>query len=467
LLFNSPEFVVFLTLVLGVHFGVLSPARHRARKLFLLAASYAFYASYNPPFVVLLFISTIVDFFMAKAMAASVVPWRRRAALVVSLLTNLGLLGFFKYGEFLAQNFTVAAASMGIDLPAPQFSIFLPVGISFYTFQTLSYSIDVYRGQLEPSDDFFDFALYVSFFPQLVAGPIVRAGDFLPQLKARLEPKTSQLEYGILRICAGLTKKVVFADTLGAYVDIVYASPGSFEGVNVLLAFYAYAYQIYFDFSAYSDIAIGLGSLFGLKIPENFDRPYLATSPRDFWRRWHITLSTWLRDYLYISLGGNRGTRLSTTINLFVTMLLGGLWHGAAWNFVIWGAYHGLLLTAQRLLEPLMPSSLQDRGVVLKRIVTFHLVCVGWVFFRAPTTAVALELLSSVASLDWIGWRVAHQACLILAASIGIHVALEPERWRARFVALRPELQGVTYAVAMGAVVLFSSAAARFIYFQF
>lgn len=467
MLFNSPEFLVFLGLVLTMHFGVLSPQRHRARKLFLLVASYAFYGSYNPPFVILLLISTVVDFYLARWMVRATSGSGRRIALVLSLLTNLGLLSFFKYGGFLSQNLTILSRWLGVDIAEPEFSIFLPVGISFYTFQTLSYTIDVYRGQLEPTDDFLDFALYVSFFPQLVAGPIVRARDFLPQLRAPFQPKLSEIEYGILRIVAGLSKKIIFADTLGAYVDIIYAEPGAFHGANTVLAIYAYAYQIYFDFSAYSDIAIGLGHLFGLKIPENFDRPYLAASPREFWRRWHITLSTWLRDYLYIALGGNRGSRFRTTSNLFITMLLGGLWHGAAWGFVIWGAYHGFLLVLQRLAEPFIPKSWDNRGLQLKRIVTFHLVCVGWVFFRAASLADAMTILGSVFSPGWISWRVAHQAALMLGLSVAVHVLLEPRQWRERFVALSPEFQGTVYAVATFGMILFSSAAARFIYFQF
>lgn len=467
MVFNSYAFLIFAIGVFGVYFGLLPAGRFRTRKAFLLLASYVFYASYNPPFTLLLLGSTLLDFSLARRVASLRAPSARRLALLVSVTANLSLLGFFKYGNFFVENFYSLLALGGTELPHPHYDIFLPVGISFYTFQTLSYTIDVYRGRLAASDDLLDFALYVSFFPQLVAGPIVRAEEFLPQLRERFQPMVSDLEYGAMRIVSGLVKKVVLADTLGAYVDVVFADPSAFNGANGLIAIYAYAYQIYFDFSGYSDIAIGLGRLFGLRIPENFDRPYLATSPRDFWRRWHITLSTWLRDYLYIALGGNRATALRTMINLGITMFLGGLWHGAAWNFVIWGGYHGLLLAAERLMEPLFPRAWVGRWPVLRRVVTFHLVCLGWVFFRAVTTGEALALLGGLFRPGWLRWNDMNQALVMLGIAIVFHITGDSSRWHAALLRQRPFLQGAIYAAAATAIFFFSTSTARFIYFQF
>ncbi len=467
MVFNSYAFLIFAICVFSVYFGVLPSEKFRTRKAFLLLASYLFYASYNPPFTLLLLGSTLLDFNIARRMDSISTPARRRLALLVSIVANLGLLGIFKYGNFFAENFYDLLSLCGSTLSNPHYDIFLPVGISFYTFQTLSYTIDVYRGRIEASDDLLDFALYVSFFPQLVAGPIVRAEDFIPQLRRQFQPTLSDLEYGLMRIVSGLVKKVVLADTLGAYVDVVFANPSGFHGLNSLIAIYAYAYQIYFDFSGYSDIAIGLGRVFGLRIPENFDRPYLATSPRDFWRRWHISLSTWLRDYLYISLGGNRGTALRTMTNLGITMLLGGLWHGAAWNFVIWGGYHGLLLAVQRLAEPLWPQAWAGQWTTARRVVTFHLVCLGWVFFRAGTTSDALALLGNLIEPGWVQWNGMNQALLMLGIAIAVHTAGSSSRLHEALLRQRPFMQGAIYAAATAVIFFFSTSTARFIYFQF
>jgi D-alanyl-lipoteichoic acid acyltransferase DltB (MBOAT superfamily) len=465
-LFNSWEFGVFLLLVVGVYFGVLPESYARTRKAFLLAASYLFYAAYNPAFTVLLLFSTAVDYVLAGRMVRAVTPGYRRFLLLISLFVNLGLLGVFKYGAFLVESFH-ALIGVHFGMARPGIEIFLPVGISFYTFQTLSYTIDVYRGRLEPCRNLLDFALYVSFFPQLVAGPIVRAVQFLPQLGHLHNPSEQRVEYGILRIAIGLVKKIFLADVLGAYVDVVFGTPVHFGAGNLLLAIYAYAYQIYFDFSAYSDIAIGLGAIFGLTIPENFDRPYLSTSPREFWKRWHITLSTWLRDYLYISLGGNRFGQWATMRNLMITMLLGGLWHGAAWTFVAWGAYHGLLLVAQHAAENRGWHAPFELPVWLRRVITFHLVVLGWVVFRAASFADAVTILHGLGTWRWSGWLVANQALFTLAVAISIHVAPKSEHWHRRFLKLRPEAQGLLYGAAAAALLAVAGGGGRFIYFQF
>jgi len=468
MLFNSLEFGVFLTLVLALYFAIPAPL-DRVRKGLLLVASYVFYGSWNPYFLLLLLGSTVLDYNVGRWMAAASSASGRRALLILSLAGNLGVLGFFKYGGFvLDQIHALEGLLLAAPQPAPQWDFLLPVGISFYTFQTLSYSIDVYRGQQKVCRSFLDFALFVSFFPQLVAGPIVRSKEFLPQLESRRTVRPSAVEMAMVRIGLGLFKKVVLADTLGEYVDTVFGDPGSFGTPNVLLAIYGYAYQIYFDFSGYSDIAIGLAALFGFHIPENFDRPYLSTNPREFWQRWHISLSSWLRDYLYVPLGGNRRGTVRTYVNLAVTMLLGGLWHGASWNFVVWGAIHGTWSAAHRFFSRGRPAP-EDRPVVriAKQVATFHMVCFAWVFFRAPDFATAGKIFDRL-----LVWQInihstATLAVLVLMLSVALHIAESPLPLRERYRRLPAVVQGAGYAAILITVFLFSAGSARFIYFQF
>lgn len=468
MLFNSLEFAVFLLAVLTVHFLLVPANWVRTRKTVLVVASYAFYGSWNPPFVLLLAFSTLLDFLLASRMAKTSRLGRRRALLSLSLAGNLGMLGYFKYGGFLTEQFYVLFGPW-LTQPAPTgWDIVLPVGISFYTFQTLSYSIDVYRGRLAPTRSLLDFSLYVSFFPQLVAGPIVRASDFLPQLEAGARRPAHDVAAALGRIGGGVVKKVVLADTLGSFVDPVFAAPGDFGAFDVLIAVYAYAYQIYFDFSGYSDIAIGLAALFGFRIPENFDRPYLAMNPREFWQRWHISLSTWLRDYLYVSLGGNRRGPARTYLNLLITMLLGGLWHGAAWNFVIWGGFHGAWLWVHRWWSERRPA--REGGMALqvsKRVATFHGVCAAWVFFRAADFEAALTLFARLADWAALDPRVPVTAVVALGLALAIHVTGDSEALRRRWRQLPPTVQGAGLAAVMVLAFLFSPATTRFIYFQF
>jgi alginate O-acetyltransferase complex protein AlgI len=462
-LFNSFEFLVFIAPVLGVYFAALPFGLERARKGFLIAASYVFYMAWNPPFVLLLLASTLLDFCVGLGLGRASSTAGRRGLLGLSLAGNLGILGYFKYGNFFAEN---AYSLFGREAPHAA-EIILPIGISFYTFQTLSYSIDVYRGRLRPTRSLLDFALYVAFFPQLVAGPIVRAGTFLPQLRPANGPKRSDWEEGLARIAIGALKKVVVADTLGTYVDSAFANPGGFGAPGLLLAVYAFAYQIYFDFSGYSDIAIGLGRLFGFRLPENFDRPYLASSPREFWRRWHITLSAWLRDYLYVPLGGNRPPRSSVHMRLLVTMLLGGLWHGAAWTFVLWGTYHGAWLVVHRALFGDREEHDKSLPLVVRRFATFHFVCIGWILFRAES----LEMVGAFAA-GFTVWQipmspVATQTALFVLASMAAHVASAAGGARGRIADASPWLQGSAYAAIAILVFLFAPSTGRFIYFQF
>ena len=393
MLFTQIEFFVLLAVVLGFCAAVRS---HSVRKWLLLAASYYFYAYWDWRFCGLILGSTLIDYIAGRMMGRSVRPLRRRAWLLLSLCANLGALGFFKYFNFFVDSLQQLLGPTGLELGT--LNVILPVGISFYTFQTLSYSIDVYRGKLEAVHDFRDFALFVAFFPQLVAGPIVRASDFLPQLRESRRITATGLFEGGRQFVVGLFLKVFIADNLAPYVDEVFANAGAYNGAATWLAAVAYSVQIFCDFAGYSDMAIGVARMLGYQLPVNFNFPYLAQGLSDFWRRWHISLSTWLRDYLYIPLGGNRKGPRRTYINLMLTMLLGGLWHGAAWTFVFWGFWHGLGLAAERLVR--------DHGVhaptggVARRAAQFGswaatmvFVVVGWVFFRSPDFATALIML--------------------------------------------------------------------------
>ena len=462
--FNSPEFAVFLPIVLLGYF--LISARHwRGRKAWLLVASYAFYMSWNPGFVILLLITTLADFVLARQIERTRDPAGRRALLLLSIGTNLGMLGFFKYGAFVFANTAWLLRPLLGDRTAV-FDVVLPIGISFYTFESLSYTIDVYRGRIAACRSLLDFSLFLAFFPHLVAGPIVRPATFLPQLDAPPRMREAAVEDALARIVIGLVKKVLLADLLGEYVDRVFDVPSAYAGTNVLLAIYAYAFQIYYDFAGYTDIALGVAGLFGLVLPENFDRPYLAESPRDFWRRWHISLSTWLRDYLYVPLGGDRISPRRTAWNLFVTMVLGGLWHGAAWHFVAWGAYHGGLLAGERALHdrgvPWLPATVTGR-----RLITFHLVCLGWVLFRAPDIAGAANVLRNLWGWGFVSSRLATQTAILVAVAAALHAGLPARDARAAWVRIPPWAQGAAYAAVFGAMLLLAPASARFIYFQF
>jgi D-alanyl-lipoteichoic acid acyltransferase DltB (MBOAT superfamily) len=462
--FNSSEFAVFLPIVLLGYF-LISARRWRGRKAWLLVASYAFYMSWNPAFVVLLLITTLADFILARRIERATSPTGRRALLCLSVGANLGMLGFFKYGAFVFAN-TAWLLRPVLGEATAVFDVVLPIGISFYTFESLSYTIDVYRGRIAACRSLLDFSLFLAFFPHLVAGPIVRPAAFLPQLAAPPRMRGTAVEDALARITIGLIKKVLLADLLGEYVDHVFEIPGAYAGTNVLLAIYAYAFQIYYDFAGYTDIALGVAGLFGLTLPENFDRPYLAESPRDFWRRWHISLSTWLRDYLYVPLGGSRISSRRTYWNLMVTMVLGGLWHGAAWHFVAWGAYHGGLLAGERALRDRgtswMPSTVTGR-----RLLTFHVVCLGWVLFRAPDVAGAVTVLRSLVGWGFVSSRLTTQTAILVAVAAGLHVGLPARDARAAWVRMPAWVQGAAYAGAFAAMLLLAPANARFIYFQF
>ncbi|MDH3452636.1 MAG: MBOAT family protein, partial [Gammaproteobacteria bacterium] len=397
MLFNSYTFLIFLLIVVVMHNAVIRSWRWQ--KVFLLFASYVFYAAWNPAFIVLIWASTLTDWVAARCMYRARSRARKRAFLLLSLCINFALLGFFKYGEFLLDNVVQFAALVGIDYRPPDWNIVLPVGISFYTFQSLSYTIDVYRDKLKPDYSLLDFALYVTFFPQLVAGPIVRASYFLPQCLTPRHANAHQLGWGLTLVLVGLFEKVVLADAfLAPVVDQVYAAPAAFNSLAAWTALLAFSGQIFFDFSGYSTCAIGSAMCLGFALPDNFRFPYAALGFADFWHRWHISLSTWLRDYLYISLGGGRISPVRTQINLMLTMLLGGLWHGASWLFVLWGALHGLYLALERRFRQRIQARAErsegfHTGFVL---FTFLVVTLTWIPFRATGLSDAADMLSAV-----------------------------------------------------------------------
>jgi alginate O-acetyltransferase complex protein AlgI len=402
-LFNSLEFLVFFLVVLGLY-AVL---RHRAQNTLLLVASYVFYGVWDYRFLALLMGTTVVDYYVALAMQRQIGTAARKRILVLSIVANLGVLAVFKYLNFFADSFAELAAVFGFHVSPFTLKVILPVGVSFYTFQSMSYTIDVYRGHLKPTKKLNDFALYVAFFPQLVAGPIERATRLLPQV---MSPRTITLEKvgaGLSLIALGFYKKVVVADNLAGTVDAIFGKTGGYTGAEVVVATLLFAFQIYADFSGYSDIARGTARLLGFELMQNFREPYFARNPADFWRRWHISLSTWLRDYLYIPLGGNRHGVWKTYRNLTLTMLLGGLWHGAAWNFVLWGLYQGTLLVAYRLYEErheahAKVSERRDGKLraIVETAIMFTFTLYGWLLFRADSGA---QIVAMTAALGEFG----------------------------------------------------------------
>ena len=387
MLFNSYAFVVFFVVVVGAYH--LLPLPWTARKAMLVLAGYVFYASWNPPFVVLLWFTTLLDWFVARAIHASSSPRRRKALLVGSLCVNLGLLAVFKYGKFAVANAVTVAGMLGSHWHPAVPDIVLPVGISFYTFQSMAYAIEVYRRQIEPAKRFLDYALFVAFFPLLVAGPIVRAEHFLPQAAEKRRATGDQFGWGLALMVLGMFEKMALADgVLAPIADRALVQMPALGPLDAWVGSFAFAGQIFCDFAGYSTCAIGVAHCLGFRIRDNFLYPYASIGFSDFWRRWHISLSSWLRDFLYISLGGNRKGSARTSVNLMLTMLLGGLWHGASWNFVVWGGLHGVFLGVERVLRARFGRAAvfaTTPARVALGLLTFALVCVTWVFFRAPT----------------------------------------------------------------------------------
>jgi len=397
MLFNSLTFVVFFTVVVFLYWSMRG---WNARKNLLVIASYIFYGAWNPPFAALLFSTTAMDFWLGRQMAKAEGPASRKRWLVASVCMNLSMLGFFKYGNFLLQNFQWLLARVGVVYQPPHLDILLPVGISFYTFHSLSYTLDIYRGVLQPTRSLRDFVLAVSFFPQLVAGPIVRAGDFLPQLLHAPRLKTNQFFWGLALMTLGLFEKIVLADTLlSGSADRIFGYAGPLVALDSWAGVVAFAGQIFFDFAGYSITAIGAALCLGFHLKDNFRFPYAAIGFSDFWRRWHISLSTFLRDYLYIPLGGNQVKPFRAAFNLVLVMFLGGLWHGAAWTFVVWGLLHGSYLVIERVVRIFLehrPWANNSATRFLAGVVTYFAVCIAWVFFRASDFTVASRMLSGM-----------------------------------------------------------------------
>ncbi len=495
MVFNSYTFIVFFLVILFLH---NLPFSWKVKKINLLIASYIFYAAWNPPFILLLWMATIIDFFVGRALYTQPNKHKRHLLLVLSLCGNLGMLCFFKYGGFLLENFTHMVNAFGINYHPAKPNIILPAGISFYTFTTLCYTIDMYKKRSKPVKSILDFSLFVTFFPHLVAGPIVRPPQLVPQFETPHKATQQQLMQGLLLISLGLFLKVVLADSmLAATANEVFNSKDSLATLDSWMGVLAFSGQIFCDFAGYSTCAIGVASCLGFVLPENFLYPYAAIGFSDFWRRWHITLSAWLRDYLYIPLGGNRKGKLRTYTNLMITMLLGGLWHGASWTFVVWGALHGFYLWIEKLIqdfrktkmkpqvETVIPSpviiqssmaprflnKVQSSNFILA-LLTFFMINVTWVFFRAADFTSAWRMLTSMFSHVNNG-KVLLTTLSIIKVSV-IIVGIVIFHWfmrNTRVVTVANKLPwwllGFIWAVMLLLLILSQESTSSFIYFQF
>ncbi|MDN5203123.1 MBOAT family O-acyltransferase [Fulvivirgaceae bacterium BMA10] len=405
MIFNSFHFLIFFPIVVFIYFKT----PQRWRWVHLLAASYYFYMAWNPTYILLIMGSTLIDYFVSLKMSEISEKRKRRKYLLLSLLSNLGLLFTFKYFNFFSSTGNLLFEKLSIFYHFPKLSVLLPVGISFYTFQTLSYTIDVYHGKIKPEKHLGIFAVYVSFFPQLVAGPIERARNLLPQFRQKFKFNYEYVRYGLILMLWGFFKKVVIADRLATFVDPIYDNPTAHNGVESLIATYFFAFQIFCDFSGYSDIAIGAALILGFKLMQNFRRPYFAQSIQEFWGRWHISLSTWFRDYLYIPLGGNRVSKVRWLINIMIVFLVSGLWHGAYYTFIIWGFLHGFYIVMGHLTSKARKKVLDATGLVnfprfikfINILITFHLALFAWIFFRAKYITDAKTIISNILNIKF------------------------------------------------------------------
>jgi alginate O-acetyltransferase complex protein AlgI len=478
MLFNSFVFIFFLAVLLPSHYFLKS---RKSRNILLLLASYVFYGYWDWRFCSLLLISSAVDFFVGKSLYGTEKKSKRKLLLLVSLTANLGILGFFKYFNFFVDSFISMIRIFNQDLDFLHLNIILPVGISFYTFQTLSYTIDIYRGKLTPTHSFLDFALFVSFFPQLVAGPIERAAHLIPQISRTRKTTREQFQDGGILIVYGLFKKVMIGDAAGRYVDHIFASLDLYSSWEVVFALFMFSIQIYADFSGYSNIARGTAKLFGFEIMKNFEQPYLSTNITEFWRRWHISLSSWLKDYLYISLGGNRRGMKRTYLNLMITMILGGLWHGANWTFIIWGVLHGIYLAVHKFMTRgkkiiSVNKPLTSLGDVLRflpsNLTTYLLVVITWLFFRAKGMDDISMFISKCSNWSWghyplrfmtilLGFTLITAVFDILEYKTGSHVYFKR-------LSSRPAMYGLLSVMLLSVLMfLVNSKPLPFIYFQF
>lgn len=467
MLFNSLEFAIFLPIVAGAYW--ILPKR--LQNPLLLAASYVFYGSWDWRFLGLLLLSTTTDYAVGRRLTSESRLRYRQGLLGISMIVNLGALALFKYFNFFVDSFAELLNAFGLEAGTATLQVILPVGISFYTFQTLAYTIDVYRHKAEAEANFVTFALYVAFFPQLVAGPIERAQRLIPQFRQPRERISyEQFRSGAFLILLGLFKKIAIADALAPHVNDAFGASSDAGWLTLLIGTYAFALQIYGDFSGYTDVARGVSRLFGIELVVNFNQPYLSANITQFWRTWHISLSTWLRDYLYIPLGGNRKGRTRTHSNLMITMLLGGLWHGAAWTFVVWGGLHGLFLAVHRRYRDRTTQVRSPNRSALSVIGTFHLVCFAWIFFRADSLGQAIEVLTGIATLRPGVLSMNALTLLIFAGvvSFGIDRVQRRSADHTRPLAWSAPWRGVVYAgLLLGIVVFIGGPEIPFIYFQF
>ena len=471
MVFNSLAFVAFFAIVLAF---MAMPLPWTTRKIILLVASYLFYMAWNSPFVILLWISTVVDWYAAQKLVHAERPAVRRAWMLLSVVANLGMLSYFKYGHFLLQNFSELVSVYGVHYVPPTWDIVLPVGISFYTFATLSYTLDVYLRRALPARRFLDYALFVTFFPHLVAGPIMRPTELVPQFETERRATRRQLQFGLVLVLLGLFQKVVLADTfLSKAAEAVFDTVQATGALDAWIGTLAFSGQIFCDFAGYSTIAIGVAMCLGFAMPDNFRFPYAAVGFSDFWRRWHITLSSWLRDYLYIPLGGNRHGEVRTYMALMGTMLLGGLWHGASWTFVVWGGLHGLYLSVERFLRGRFggfrpgPLALFALGLL-----TWMLVNVTWVFFRAKTFGKAWDVLAGMVGAHVDAAPIL--SSMLVATTLLIVAGIVAAHWWMRRRTLESALlqvPAVPLAMGMGLmaflVIIAQGEGSVFIYFQF
>jgi len=475
MLFNSLTFVVFFVLVLSAYWTMKS---WPARKNLLMVASYIFYGAWNPPFALLLFATSALDFYLGARIAAASGPGSRKAWMITSVTVNLSMLGFFKYGNFLLTNFEWTLSKYGVAYHPPVMDVFLPIGISFYTFHSLSYTLDVYRGVCQPTKSLRDFVLAVSFFPQLVAGPIVRAADFLPQLVNAPVLRSGQFYWGLLLMTLGLFEKIVLADLMLADAsDAVFGFAGPLLPLDAWAGVLAFSGQIFFDFAGYSTCAIGAALCLGFSLRDNFRFPYAAVGFSDFWRRWHISLSTFLRDFLYIPLGGNRSGPVRAAINLMIVMFIGGLWHGAAWTFVVWGLIHGVLLVLERLVKSVTKDAAWTEAFMTKLLVglfTYAAVCFAWVFFRAPDFLSAGKIVAAMTGRIPHGVGVAVLSALslwkvgiVIAGLLLAHSLLRNTSVEAVVGRMPRWLVAGLSTLMLGAIILTQGNGNAFIYFQF
>lgn len=484
MVFNSYTFIVFFLIVLVLH---NLPFSWKVKKINLLLASYIFYAAWNPPFILLLWLSTVVDYFVGRALYRQENVAKKRLLLVISLIGNLGMLCFFKYGGFLLDNFVTLVNLLGIDFHPAEPNIILPAGISFYTFTTLCYTIDMYHKRSEPVKSLLDFSLFVTFFPHLVAGPIVRPPQLVPQFETPRKANNKQLIDGLLLLSLGLFMKVVLADgMLAGTADQVFAYVGPLATIDTWMGVLAFSGQIFFDFAGYSTCAIGAAMCLGFVLPENFRYPYGAIGFSDFWRRWHITLSAWLRDYLYIPLGGNRKGESRTYINLMLTMLLGGLWHGASWTFVAWGGLHGIYLWIEKIIRDQIAKAssrpaLTTAGLTISNnpsaafiyaLFTFFLITLTWVFFRATTFEQAWQMLSSMFGIIKDGPAILKsidviKVWVIISLMVITHWWMRDTSVMKLAYKIPWWLTGIVWALMLLAIMLSQESSSSFIYFQF